>query len=48
MNRELTNKGNYLNVEGQYLSVKHFIKDWNTESMYDTLYGYEKEDRYMN
>jgi hypothetical protein len=41
LNRELTNKGNYLNIEGQYLSVKHFIKDWKTENMYDTLYSHE-------
>lgn len=37
MNRELVNKGNYLNIDGQCLSVKKFLRDWNTDNLYRTL-----------
>jgi hypothetical protein len=38
MNRELINKGNYMNFDGKCLSVKDFLKDWQTENLYDSLY----------
>jgi len=37
LNRELTIKGNYLNIEGQNLSVKDCLKDWNTDNLFQTL-----------
>jgi hypothetical protein len=32
LNREITVKGNYLNIEGESLSIKDFIKDWKTDN----------------
>ena len=37
INRELVNKGNYLNCEGNCLSVKSFIREWDTDSLYTAL-----------
>ena len=36
--RELVNKGNYMSYEGRSLSVKDFLKDWQTDNLYDSLY----------
>lgn len=33
----MVNKGNYLNIDGQCLSVKKFLRDWNTDNLYRTL-----------
>ena len=38
LNRQLTGKGNYLNMDGQSLSIKDYLKDWDTDNLYSTLY----------
>lgn len=37
--RELTNQGNFLNVDGNSLSVKNFLRDWDTDYLYNMLHG---------
>ena len=37
LNRELTIKGNYLNIDGDNLSVKDCLKDWTTDNLFQTL-----------
>ena len=38
LNRQLTGKGNYLNMDGQSLSIKDYLKDWDTDNLFATLY----------
>ena len=44
LTREITQRGNYLNLDGQSLSIKHFLKDWEStmknESLIDKSYHY--------
>lgn len=37
ISRELIMKGNLLNVDGQCLSVKQFVRDWDTSNLVSTL-----------
>ena len=37
MQRELVNKGNYQAIDGDCISVKKFLRDWNTDHLYHTL-----------
>ena len=37
MQRELINKGNYQAIDGECISVKKFLRDWNTDNLYNTL-----------
>jgi hypothetical protein len=34
LSRELTGKGNYLNIDGQSLSIKDYLRDWRTDNLY--------------
>ena len=37
LSRELTGKGNYLNIDGQSLSIKDYIRDWSTDNLFQTV-----------
>lgn len=37
MQRELINQGNYQAIDGECISVKKFLRDWNTDNLYNTL-----------
>ena len=37
LSRELTGKGNYLNIDGQSLSIKDYLRDWSTDNLYQTI-----------
>ena len=45
--REITDKGNYLSIEGKSLSVQDYLKDWNTDNLYQALNNNEMGIRYM-
>ena len=41
LSRELTGKGNYLNIDGQSLSIKDYLRDWSTDNLYQTINSQE-------